>query len=102
TFFSNLTLGYQFNDVLQEDNNLLLNVDAQFVDEFSFIQQGRFINEDFVIPTQFAVDAGFTYSIQNYLTLNFQANNLLDAALFDFLSVPRPGRNFAVKVRYTL
>ncbi|MEM9389143.1 MAG: TonB-dependent receptor [Bacteroidota bacterium] len=102
TFFSNMTLSYQFNDTFEEDNKLLLNVDTQFVDEFSFIQQGRIINEDFVIPTQFAVDAGFTYNIKEYLTLNFQANNLFDAELFDFLSVPKPGRNFAVKVRYTL
>ena len=100
TFFSNVGLRYEIEDAFKEENDLQFNLDAQFVDEFSFIQEGNIRNDENWIPMQFAVDAGFTYKIKDHLSFNFQANNLFDAALFDFISVPRPGTNFAVKVRW--
>ncbi|MEM0941659.1 MAG: TonB-dependent receptor [Bacteroidota bacterium] len=100
TFFSNLGLTYLFEDAFKKENNLQFNIDVQFVDEFSFIQDGNIRNDANWIPVQFAVDAGFTYKIKDNLSFNFQANNVFDTALFDFVSVPKPGRNFAAKVRY--
>ncbi|MEM6263387.1 MAG: TonB-dependent receptor [Bacteroidota bacterium] len=101
TFFSNLGLTYTLEDIFRQDNTLQFNLDGQFVDEFSFIQEGRVRNDDNWIPTQYAIDAGLTFQLKEKISFNFQANNLLDAALFDVISVPKPGRNFAVKVRYT-
>lgn len=100
TLFTNLTLTYIFQDFIKEGNQLSINAYAYFVDEFTFIQEGGQRNDENWIPVQNAADAGITYTHQKNLSFSFQLNNIFDAELFDFISVPKPGRNFAVKVRY--
>jgi len=102
TFFTNLALTYTLEDFLKEGNSLKFNTDIYFIDEFSFIQEGGQRNDDNWIPTQNAMDFGLSYIWDNKLSFNFQINNLFDAELFDFISVPRPGRNFAFKIRYNI
>ncbi|MEM6736947.1 MAG: TonB-dependent receptor [Bacteroidota bacterium] len=100
TFFSNLGLGYTLDDFLAQDNRLTVNADLQFIDEFSFIQEGNLRNDDNWVPVQYAVDLGLTYHFLDKMSFNFQVNNVFDRELFDFISVPKPGRNYAVKLRY--
>lgn len=101
TLFGNLSLSYVLENFIGEENNLRLAADANFIDEFSFIQEGGVRNDDNFIPVQNSYDFGITYSLKNKLSFNFQVYNAFDAELFDFISVPRPGRNYAFKVRYS-
>ncbi|HAS40770.1 MAG TPA: hypothetical protein DCS93_09840 [Microscillaceae bacterium] len=101
TFFTNLSLTYTIQDFIREGNQLRINAYGYFVDEFSFIQEGGQRNDANWIPVQNAADFGITYTWQNKLSFSAQLNNAFDAELFDFISVPKPGRNFAVKVRYS-
>jgi vitamin B12 transporter len=53
------------------------------------------------LPAQWSHDVGATYllTLSDYqLTCTFEVDNLLNAELFDFFGVQRPGRSFNIKV----
>ncbi len=56
-----------------------------------------------IIPTQNIVDVGLTYkSAKLPLGVNLELNNLLNAEAYDGFRVQKPGRNFRVKINYSI
>ncbi|MEM9000596.1 MAG: TonB-dependent receptor [Bacteroidota bacterium] len=98
--FFNLEGRYQFNGTWLKENELTIFSYFNFVDEFDLIFQPE-RNEDNIIPTQRQLDFGINYELKKAkVSFSFQVNNLLDQELFDNFRVPKPGRNFAFKIRY--
>jgi len=100
TTFYNLSARYQFDSPLAQKDDIFVFAYYTFVDEFDLIfQTSR--NKQNIIPTQRQLDAGFTYRIDKArLSLTLEAGNVLDAEVFDNFRVPKPGRNFSIKLRY--
>jgi len=100
--FLNVASRYKFNSPLSERDEIIAFGYFTFVDEFDLIFQNT-RNIENIIPTQRQLDLGMTYNmIEKGLTFSFQMNNILDEEVFDNFRVPRPGRNFNVKIRYLL
>ncbi|MEM9389361.1 MAG: TonB-dependent receptor [Bacteroidota bacterium] len=75
-----------------------------FVDEFALIiQNQQNANPENIIPTQHQVDMGIKYDwSKTNLTVVLQINNVLNREVFDNFRVPKPGRNFNIKLSYSL
>ncbi|WBL22582.1 TonB-dependent receptor [Zunongwangia sp. HRR-M8] len=103
-FTMNTALRYNIKNVIQKNSNLNLFYNAYFTDEFSYrVPQGRnnLGKEDFMVPTQFAQDLGLTYSFPgNNFIVSFDIKNILNEAVYDNLSVQKPGRAFYLKLNY--
>ncbi|MEO0473337.1 MAG: TonB-dependent receptor [Bacteroidota bacterium] len=98
--FFNLSLRYSFQNPLSQKDEVSVFSYYTFVDEFDFIFQTT-RNEENIIPVQRQLDAGLTYKIgQSGFTFTFEAGNILNTEVFDNYRVPRPGRNFTLKIRY--
>jgi len=103
TFFTNARLSYQLTDLVGEDDALRLYTQYKYVDEFNFINVGKVYDPANFVPVQHRVDVGLVYSLWNEkISLALNANNILDADIFDNFSIPRPGRNFNFKLIYTI
>ncbi|MEO0877495.1 MAG: TonB-dependent receptor, partial [Bacteroidota bacterium] len=100
--FYNVSSRYRFNSPLSKKDEITVFAYYTFVDEFDLIFQNT-RNEQNIIPTQRQLDFGITYELTDTgLTISAQTNNLLDAEVFDNFRVPKPGRNFSLKLRYLL
>lgn len=101
--FYNLGLRYSFDNPFRSEDKFTFFSYYNYVSEFSFIQQGRIQNDDFLIPTQTQMDAGISYKLADSgVTFSLQINNVTNAEVFDNFRIPRPGRNFRFKIRYLL
>ncbi|MEL6852105.1 MAG: TonB-dependent receptor, partial [Bacteroidota bacterium] len=98
--FYNLNARYTFKNPLAKKDDISLFTYYTFVDEFDLIFQVN-RNEENIIPVQRQLDAGLTYILgKSGFTFTFEAGNILNTEVFDNYRVPKPGRNFSVKVRY--
>lgn len=98
--FFNTSLRYTFDSPFSKTDEISVFGYFTFVDEFDLIFQTT-RNEENIIPTQRQLDLGLVYRlVDTGLTVSLQTNNLLDAEVFDNFRVPKPGRNFSLKVRY--
>ncbi|MEM6698894.1 MAG: TonB-dependent receptor, partial [Bacteroidota bacterium] len=101
-FFMNARLSYDLPQLLSEKDGLRIYTQYKYVDEFNFINVGQIYDPANFVPVQHRLDAGLVYSLfDNKISLAFNANNILDADIFDIFSIPRPGRNFNFKITYT-
>ncbi|SFB81095.1 Outer membrane receptor proteins, mostly Fe transport [Zunongwangia mangrovi] len=105
-FTMNTAIRYSIKNVIQKNSNLNLFYSAYFTDEFSYrVAQGRNNTgtEDSMVPTQFAQDLGLTYSFpSNDFVVSFDVKNILNEAVYDNLSVQKPGRAFYLKLNYNI
>lgn len=116
-FFGNLGLNSTYNDVFGQEDQLHVHVHYNFLREFyletipkdlepnSFL--GLFgsaqLNTDLIIPNQHLLNAGVTYRVaQTGITLGAEVRNILDAQIFDYYRIPRPGRNISFKINYNI
>ncbi|MEO0338902.1 MAG: TonB-dependent receptor [Bacteroidota bacterium] len=103
TLFANARLTYRVQNLFQEGDGLQVYGQYKYVDEFNFINVGQVRNDDNWVPIQQKVDAGFSYSFpERKIILSFNVNNVLDDEIFDNFRIPRPGRNYNVKVNYQI
>lgn len=102
-FFFHLNPRYVRPSVFQTGDRLQAFYYYTFIEEFSFIQEGRVRNEANFIPRQQTHSLGLSYSRpQERLTATMELNNLFDARVYDNRGVQRPGRNINLKLRYRI
>lgn len=103
--FYNASARYTFPDVGAADNDLELFWTYFFTDRFSINEVADLdrANPDFIIPAQNLHEAGLTYRLPKPgLTVSGSLQNVFDARVFDNFRIPRPGRNYQLKIGYTI
>ncbi|MEM9887130.1 MAG: TonB-dependent receptor [Bacteroidota bacterium] len=102
-WFYNARLTYTNNELVGEDNTLSIYAQYKFVDRFNFLTAAGVLDESNTVPQQERIDVGINILFKDgQYGLAFNVNNILDADLFDNFSIPRPGRNYNVRVNYRL
>ncbi|QDO93054.1 TonB-dependent receptor [Formosa sediminum] len=105
-FTMNASLRYAFKDLIQKGSQLNLFYTMYFTDEFSYLtaQGSNTVGDEFfLVPQQLSQDFGASYAFPNKnLVLSFDIKNIFDEAVYDNLSVQKPGRAFYLKLNYTL
>ncbi|MEM6697112.1 MAG: TonB-dependent receptor [Bacteroidota bacterium] len=100
-WFYNARLTYTNDQLLGKDNNFSIYAQYKFVDRFNFLTVAGVLDDTNTVPQQERIDAGVNVSLKDgQYGVAFNINNILDADLFDNFSIPRPGRNFNVRVNY--
>ena len=106
SFFHNLQLNFGIKSLKSTLPNLVLYGSWFHVREFSITDEpSNGEPEPFsLVPTQNEFNLGIGYfSPSDKLSLSFQVNNLTnDFELFDNWRVPKPNRNFQIKVNYQI
>ncbi|MBA6153129.1 TonB-dependent receptor [Gelidibacter maritimus] len=101
-FFGNLDADYNIKKLWGEGNSLSIGYASQYIHEFfrQWESEGA-ANSKKIIPTQWSHDISLTYSIKNgTYNISLEAKNITNEMLFDNYSLQKPGRSFAVKLRY--
>ncbi|PZX54923.1 TonB-dependent receptor [Algoriphagus chordae] len=105
-FTMNGSLRYSFKDLIQKDSRLNLFYTMYFTDEFSYLvpQGSNTVGDEFFkVPQQLAQDLGLSYVFpSNKLVMSFDVKNIFDQAVYDNLSVQKPGRAFYLKLNYRI
>ncbi|WP_434037320.1 TonB-dependent receptor [Formosa sp. 4Alg 33] len=105
-FTMNGSLRYSFKDLIQKKSQLNLYYTMYFTDEFSYLTPlgSNVVGDDFFkVPQQLAQDFGASYAFPNRkLVMSFDIKNIFDEAVYDNLSVQKPGRAFYLKLNYTI
>ncbi|WP_299776702.1 TonB-dependent receptor [uncultured Formosa sp.] len=105
-FTMNGSLRYSFKDLIQKNSQLNLFYTMYFTDEFSYLtaQGSNTVGDEFfLVPQQLSQDFGASYSFpNNNLVVSFDIKNIFDEAVYDNLSVQKPGRAFYLKLNYTI
>lgn len=105
-FTMNGNARYAIKDLLQKKSRLDLFYNMYFTDAFSYLvpQGSNTVGDDFFkVPQQLTHDLGLSYSFPGKdIVLSFDVKNILDEAVFDNLSVQKPGRAFYLKLNYSL
>ena len=77
-----------------------------FTDKFSYLpaQGSNTVGDEFFeIPLQLQQDLGLSYAFPNKkLVASFDIKNIFDEAVYDNLSVQKPGRAFYFKLNYSI
>lgn len=105
-FIMNGSLRYSFKDIIQKESRLNLFYSMYFTDEFSYLvpQGSNTVGDEFFkVPQQLAQDLGLSYVFpSNKLVMSFDIKNVFDQAVYDNLSVQKPGRAFYLKLNYRI
>lgn len=105
-FTMNGSLRYSFKDLIQKESRLNLFYTMYFTDEFSYLvpQGSNTVGDEFFkVPQQLAQDLGLSYVFPtNKLVMSFDVKNIFDQAVYDNLSVQKPGRAFYLKLNYRI
>ncbi len=82
-------------------NTLTVTYDNQYTHSFSYYPANiGAANNDYIVPTQFANNLTFSYSIAHgRYNLSFECRNFTNANLYDNFSLQKAGRAFYGKVR---
>ncbi|WP_254528988.1 MULTISPECIES: TonB-dependent receptor plug domain-containing protein [unclassified Sphingobacterium] len=101
-FFWNVDATYYFHNLFGKGNTLNLNYTLNFVDKIylhSYAYADRASKA--IVPQQLYSDFSASYMLKNgKYNISVEARNLADAMLYDNYSLQKPGRSFAVKLRY--
>lgn len=101
-FFGNVDASYYIHDLFGKGNVLNLNYTFNYVHSF-FLNAPNlgYIDSKDVIPKQLYSDFSATYILKNgRYNISLEARNIENAFLYDNFSLQKPGRNFALKLRY--
>ncbi|MEP2280456.1 TonB-dependent receptor [Maribacter sp.] len=105
-FTMNGGLRYSFKNIFQKKSRLNAFYNVYFTDKFSFLTaQGSNTvgNEFFEVPEQLSQDIGLSYAFpNNKFVVSFDIKNIFDEAVYDNLSVQKPGRAFYLKLNYAI
>ncbi|MGB3468037.1 MAG: hypothetical protein WBA74_22315, partial [Cyclobacteriaceae bacterium] len=73
----------------------------KYVDRFNFIFESSNSDDQFFVPVQRRIDMGVSYSSpKDRVILAVNINNITNDELFDNFKVPRPGRNYNLRIIY--
>lgn len=102
--FGNADLDFRFRNLWSENDNLSINLGANYVEAFYLFWPSKGdprYKKD--IPRQFTQNTGVTYSFRNgRYNIAFDCRNITDRRVYDYFNIQKPGRNFTVKLRYFL
>ncbi|WP_166670742.1 TonB-dependent receptor [Olivibacter sp. XZL3] len=101
-FFYTIDASYYFHDLFRKGNTLNLNYAFNFVEQM-YLNSYSLGSADSraTIPQQRYSDFTATYIMQNgKYNISFEARNIENAMLYDNFSLQKPGRRFAVMLRY--
>lgn len=92
-------LEYNSTDLFNKGDAFRVYAQYYFVDTFNFIFEAPNFNPDNWVPTQHRTNLGFTYFLPER-KWSFSGNvfNVLNNELFDNFAIPRPGRNFNIRI----
>ncbi|WP_437917991.1 TonB-dependent receptor [Sphingobacterium sp. LRF_L2] len=101
-FFGNADASYYLHNLFGDGNTLNLNYTFNFVEKMYLNAPNLgYLDSKDVIPRQMYSDFSATYMLKNgKYNISFEARNLENAFLYDNFSLQKPGRSFAVKLRY--
>lgn len=101
--FANIGLTIRQKPIPKSNNTLLFTIQYRYVDSYNYINVGKIKNLENWIPTQHNFDLNLSYNAaNNRYRIVFNVFNLFDKAIFDHYKLPRPGRNYNLKLIYTL
>ncbi len=105
-FTMNAGLRYTIKGFIQSKSLLNLFYNTYYTDEFAFkfaAGTNTTGEEEFFIPEQIAHDFGLSYTFpKKNFVLSFDVKNIFDQAIYDNLSVQKPGRGFYLKLNYII
>nr|WP_255474044.1 TonB-dependent receptor [Pontibacter qinzhouensis] len=98
--FGNADLSLFLRDLLKKGNHLTLGYNLLYVHAF-YLYWPSLGSDKLDIPRQLSHDLNFTYALGGgKYNLTLECRNLANAKLYDNFSLQKPGRSFAVKLRY--
>lgn len=98
--FGNMDASYTLKHVFGKYNKLTIGYDMRYVHRFYRSWSGD--GAKLYVPEQYSHDANLTYSIYGgRYNISIEANNFTNSLLYDNFSLQKPGRNFAIKFRYS-
>ena len=98
--FGNMDASYTLKHVFGKYNKLTIGYDMRYVHRFYRSWSGD--GAKLYVPEQYSHDANLTYSIYGgRYNILIEANNFTNSLLYDNYSLQKPGRNFAIKFRYS-
>lgn len=103
-FFGNADAAFYVHDLWGKGNVLSLGYTFNFVGKF-FLDWESLGNQNTkaTLPQQVYHDFNLSYTLQDgRYNVAFEARNITDAMLYDNFSLQKPGRSFALKLRYFL
>jgi outer membrane receptor protein involved in Fe transport len=96
--YGNADATFFFNDALRKGNTFSLSYNLLYVHQFYYDWPSY---GGITIPSQFSHDLFGTYSVDDgRYNISLECRNIFDSDLFDNYSLQKPGRSFAVKLRY--
>ncbi|MEM9340234.1 MAG: TonB-dependent receptor, partial [Bacteroidota bacterium] len=102
-FFINSQLEYINSSFNKLGHGLRVYLQYRFIDTFNHILVGGDFNPDNWVPSQKALSAGLTYTFtKQNISVSANAFNLTDVYLYDNYNLPRPGRNFNLKIQFSI
>lgn len=101
-FFSNANLGFNFRKIRTADDNLSVNLFANYIGEY-YLKSTK--NGDpstrRTIPEQFTQSIATAYVFgKGKYNVGLECNNITDKKVYDYFMVQKPGRSFTAKFRY--
>lgn len=101
-FFWNADASYYFHNFLGNGNTLNLNYTLNFVDKiYRNAEAYGEKSTKYYIPKQMYSDFSATYILQDgKYNISVESRNMENALRYDNFSLQKPGRSFAVKLRY--
>lgn len=101
-FFYNAELRYTFKDLFRTATPGLY-LFFNHIDEFAYIPTGKQYNPDNFVPVQNQLDIGASCKFfRDRFTASVNVQNVLNAGLYDYYKVPKPGTNFNVQLIYEI
>lgn len=100
-FFYGADVSYSIDNPWLSRSKIKPWVSYKYVDEFNFINVGQIRNPDNWVIAQQRLNAGVKLDFdQRKYTVSLTVNNILDNELFDNYRLPKPGRNYLLKLIY--
>ena len=103
-FYANASVSFNFRKIRTTDDNLMINLFTNYVDEYYLVstKNGSPSSRN-IIPEQLTQNISASYAFQNgKYNIGLECNNIADTKVYDYFRVQKPGRSFAVKLRYFL
>ena len=100
--YGNADASLFFHDVFAKGDHLTIGYNLLYVHAFYLYWPSRGTQENkYGIPMQLSHDASIVYSMkEGRYNVALEGHNLADRLLYDNFSLQKPGRSFAIKLRY--
>ncbi|MEE3225531.1 MAG: TonB-dependent receptor, partial [Bacteroidota bacterium] len=98
--YGNADLTFYLSKLWQEQDRMNVSYNLLYIHEFDYSYESY---GGIKVPTQIAHDLAVNYSLKNgKYNISLECRNILNEDLYDNFSLQKPGRSFAVKLRYFL